>query len=79
MHRSLRPASYTAQLLKAGTSRVAQKVIEEAGESALAASQGKMEELPKEVADLLYHTLVLLAASGIAPEAVWRELRQRRG
>ena len=77
--RDLPEGSYTAQLLKAGTSRVAQKVIEEAGESALAASQGNIEELPKEVADLLYHTLVLLAASDLTPEAVWRELRLRRG
>ena len=77
--RDLPEGSYTAELLKAGTGRVAQKVIEEAGESALAAAQGNMEELPKEVADLLYHVLVLLAASDITPEAVWKELRQRRG
>ena len=37
------------------------------------------ENLPKEVADLLYHTLVLLAASDLGPEDVWRELRERRG
>lgn len=77
--RDLPKHSYTAKLLKAGISRVAQKVIEEAGESALAATQGNTQELPKEVADLLYHTLVLLAASDLTPEAVWRELRQRRG
>ena len=76
--RDLPEDSYTAELLKAGTGRVAQKVVEEAGESALAAAQGNMEELPKEVADLLYHALVLLAASDITPEAVWKELRERR-
>ncbi|MBI2856505.1 MAG: bifunctional phosphoribosyl-AMP cyclohydrolase/phosphoribosyl-ATP diphosphatase, partial [Chloroflexi bacterium] len=32
-----------------------------------------------EVADLLYHVLVLLSASGVGPEEVWRELRERRG
>ena len=70
--------SYTAKLLQEGVGRVAQKVIEEAGETALAAAQGNNEELPKEVADLLYHTLVLLAASGASPNDVWEELRQRR-
>jgi phosphoribosyl-ATP pyrophosphohydrolase/phosphoribosyl-AMP cyclohydrolase len=70
--------SYTAKLLQQGVSRVAQKVIEEAGETAIAAVQGNTEDLPKEVADLLYHTLVLLAASGVAPGQVWEELRQRR-
>ncbi len=70
--------SYTAKLLQEGVGRVAQKVIEEAGEAALAAAQGNNEELPKEVADLLYHTLVLLAASGVSPNDVWEELRERR-
>ena len=59
--------------------RVAQKVIEEAGETAIAAVQGDVEHLPAEVADLLYHTLVLLAASGVTPKQVWQELQNRRG
>ena len=71
--------SYTAKLLQEGTARIAQKVIEEAGEAALAAVQGHEEDLPKEVADLLYHTLVLMAASGVTPNQVWDELRERRG
>ncbi len=76
--RDLPEGSYTAELLKAGVGRVAQKVVEEAGESAVAAAEGKTQELPLEVADLFYHALVLLAASGTTPEAVWRELRKRR-
>ena len=71
--------SYTAKLLQAGMGRIAQKVIEEAGETAIAAIQEDQEGLPKEVADLLYHTLVLLAASGVTPNQVWEELRNRRG
>ena len=71
--------SYTAKLLQEGTARIAQKVIEEAGEAALSAVQNDQESLPKEVADLLYHTLVLLAASGVTPNQVWEELRNRRG
>lgn len=70
--------SYTAELLKAGTSRVAQKVIEEAGELAIASVEGKGEQVRREVADLFYHTLVLLASLGAPPESVWQELRERR-
>ena len=70
--------SYTARLLQEGTARVAQKVVEEAGEAAIAAAQGDRENLPKEMADLFYHSLVLLAASGVSPQAVWEELRSRR-
>ena len=70
--------SYTAQLLASGTGRVAQKVVEEAGESAIAAVQGEKEALAGEVADLLYHTLTLLAAAGVSPREVWAELAKRR-
>ena len=77
--RDMPEGSYTARLLKEGTGRVAQKVIEEAGEAAIAATQGDKENLPGEVADLLYHVLVLLSASEVTPGQVWKELRQRRG
>ena len=76
--RDLPEGSYTAELLRRGIGRVAQKVIEEAGETALAAAQGDTDSLPAEAADLLYHTLVLLAASGVTPNQVWEELRSRR-
>ena len=72
-------SSYTVKLLDSGVTRVAQKVIEEAGESALAAATGAKEELAAELADLLYHTLVMLAASDMGPEQVWEELRARHG
>lgn len=70
--------SYTTQLFNSGTSRIAQKVAEEASEVAIAAASGDRESLPSEVSDLLYHTLVLLADTGLSPEAVWKELRNRR-
>lgn len=76
--REMPEGSYTASLLRSGVGRVAQKVIEEAGESALAAAQGQKEALAGETADLLYHALVLLAASGVTPEEVWEVLRERR-
>ena len=75
--RDMPEGSYTAELLRDGPARAAQKVVEEAGESAIAAVQGDTDHVTREVADLFYHALVLLAASGSSPEAVWRELRQR--
>ncbi len=77
--KAAKPAnSYTVQLLEAGVSRVAQKVIEEAGETALSASTGDIASVPEEVADLLYHTLVLISATGTKPDDVWNVLRKRR-
>ncbi|MAF38946.1 MAG: bifunctional phosphoribosyl-AMP cyclohydrolase/phosphoribosyl-ATP pyrophosphatase [Chloroflexi bacterium] len=70
--------SYTASLFQEGVPRIAQKVVEEAGETAIAASIKDNENLPGEIADLLYHTLVLLAATGVQPEAVYEKLRERR-
>ena len=70
--------SYTSELLNSGTGRIAQKVIEEAGESAIAATQGAKEELVSEVSDLFYHTLVLLADSNLQPKDIWEELGKRR-
>lgn len=70
--------SYTSQLLREGIGRIAQKVIEEAGETSIAATMGDSENLPGEVADLLYHVLVLLSASEVTPQQIWQELRGRR-
>ena len=70
--------SYTTSLFKGGVARIAQKVVEEAGATAIAAAINDTESLPGEVADLLYHTLVLLAATGVQPEAVYEKLRERR-
>ena len=70
--------SYTTSLFKEGVACIAQKVVEEAGETAIAAAINDAESLPGEVADLLYHTLVLLAATSVQPEAVYEKLRERR-
>jgi phosphoribosyl-ATP pyrophosphohydrolase/phosphoribosyl-AMP cyclohydrolase len=71
--------SYTAKLFKDGVERIAQKVIEEAGEVAIAGVTGDRDHVVRETSDLLYHSLVLLSALGATPEDVWRELRDRRG
>lgn len=75
--REMPQGSYTAQLLQGGSARIAQKVIEEAGEAAIAAVKDDSAQLVEETADLLYHALVLLAASGARPEDVWQTLRAR--
>ncbi len=77
--KSARPeGSYTAKLFEEGVDRIAQKVVEEAGEVAIAGVRGNKEQLVMEVADLVYHSLVLLSASGAKPEEVWQELRSRQ-
>lgn len=70
--------SYTAKLFAEGKDRIAQKVVEEAGETAIAGVKDDKEHLVREVADLMYHCLVLLSAAGAKPEEVWQELRSRQ-
>jgi phosphoribosyl-ATP pyrophosphohydrolase len=72
-------SSYTAQLLKAGVSKCAKKFGEESVELALAAVGGDRKEIAAESADVLYHLLVLWAASGIAPKDVYAVLKSREG
>ena len=69
--------SYTVQLLNSGVDRVAKKVGEEATEVVIAAMKGDRDELRYEVADLVYHTLVLLEQQGLKLEDVWKELDAR--
>lgn len=71
--------SYTADLFREGRERIAQKVIEEAGETALAAAAGASDRATSEAADLLYHLTVLLEDSGIPLNDVAQELVRRRG
>ncbi len=68
---------YTTRLFEAGVKRIAQKVGEEGVETALAAVAGDADELRNEAADLLYHLIVLLRASGLSLEDVRQTLVQR--
>src|ERR1700759_898658 len=70
--------SYTAQLLKRGVAQCAKKLGEEGVEAALAAVGGKKREIVAESADVLYHLLVVWAATGVKPKAVYKELDARR-
>ena len=72
-------SSYTAKLLAAGVEKCARKFGEEATETVIAAIQRDKTELAKESADVLYHLMVLWAASGITPEDVYSVLKSREG
>jgi len=71
--------SYTAKLLAGGIEKCAKKFGEEATEAVIAAIQKDKTELAKESADVLYHLLVLWAASGITPQDVYAVLQSREG
>jgi phosphoribosyl-ATP pyrophosphohydrolase/phosphoribosyl-AMP cyclohydrolase len=71
--------SYTTRLFEAGIKRMAQKVGEEGVETALAAATNDREELVNESADLLYHLIVLLRASGLGLSEITAALESRHG
>lgn len=71
------PGSYTATLFAAGEDEMAKKVGEEAVEVILAVKGQGDERIISEVADLLYHTLVLLAARNLTLAEVEAELGRR--
>jgi phosphoribosyl-ATP pyrophosphohydrolase len=67
-----------ARLLAKGVDRIGKKIGEEATEVVIAAKNADHGELAHEIADLWFHTYVLLAQQGMTPEEVWDELRSRR-
>ncbi len=70
-------ASHTADLVRSGVRRVAQKVGEEGLEMALAGAGGTDDEVIGETADLLYHLLLLLRVRGLQLGEVLTKLRSR--
>lgn len=69
--------SYTAYLLSAGENEILSKIAEESGEVDHAAREEGDRRLVEELADLYYHTLVLLAARGLKLADVEAELQRR--
>lgn len=69
--------SYTASLYARGTKRIAQKVGEEAVETALAATVHDREETINEASDLLYHLLVLLQQENLSLATIAANLQKR--
>ena len=72
-------SSYVAKLYARGTDAILKKIGEEATETVMAAKDGQSEKIIYEVADLWFHTLVLLAHQGLKPADVLNELARREG
>lgn len=72
-------SSYVAKLFHKGQDAILKKVGEEAVETIMAAKDGDKTHLTYEVADLWFHTLVLLANEGLSYTDVLNELARREG
>lgn len=71
--------SYVASLYAKGLDKILGKIGEEATETAVAGKGGNPEEVIYEAADLIFHTLILLAHYDLPPERIYAELRRRFG
>ncbi|MBI3715817.1 MAG: phosphoribosyl-ATP diphosphatase [Betaproteobacteria bacterium] len=74
-----RESSYVASLNAKGLDAILKKVGEEATEAVIAAKGGNREEIIRETADLLFHTLVMLGYQDISLAEVLAELERREG
>jgi phosphoribosyl-ATP pyrophosphohydrolase len=70
-------SSRTARLLRAGRSKMAKKLAEEAVEVVIDAMNGHSDAVVRESADLLYNLVVLWVASSVHPKDVWTEMERR--
>jgi len=71
--------SYVSKLLNGDVDRILKKVVEEAGEVVLAGKNSNREEIIYEMADLWFHSLVMLGHYSIPPEEIYQELGKRFG
>lgn len=69
--------SYTAKLLTGPEDSLLKKIAEEAGEVIMAAKDADSDHLRYEVADLLYHLLVVMDRWDVTPESLAEELASR--
>ena len=76
---SPQPGSYTSKLFEEGHDKILKKVAEEAGEVLLASKGGKKEEIVHEVADLFFHTLMVLGYHDLPLQDIYEELGGRFG
>ena len=72
-------SSYVAGLYRGGPNAILKKVGEEAAEVVIAAKDGDRRAIVREVADLWFHTLVLLVQQELEPGEVLDELERRFG
>ena len=71
--------SYVARLFAQGPEKIAQKVGEEAVETVIAAIANDRDAVTRESADLLFHLMILWAATGLRPDDIYAELARREG
>ena len=72
-------SSYVAKLHSKGLDAILKKVGEEATEAVIAAKGGDHHEVVYETADLWFHTLIMINASGVELDEVLAELQRRSG
>jgi phosphoribosyl-ATP pyrophosphohydrolase len=71
--------SYVAKLFAQGEDAMLKKIGEEATETVLAAKSGDRLHLVREVADLWFHCMIVLARHGVGPGDVLAEMHRREG
>jgi phosphoribosyl-ATP pyrophosphohydrolase/phosphoribosyl-AMP cyclohydrolase len=76
--KSMPPGSYTASLFKKGLDKIGEKIIEEADEVVDAAKNRGRDGLKQEIADLLYHVIVMAVDRELELRMVFDELKKRR-
>jgi phosphoribosyl-ATP pyrophosphohydrolase len=72
-------SSYVAALFAKGDDAILKKIGEEATETVMAGKDGDKLRIASEVADLWFHSLVLLARHGMGPDDIRKELLRREG
>ena len=72
-------SSYVAGLYAKGLDAILKKIGEEATETVLAAKTGERDKIIHETADLWFHTLIMLAQTGVKPDDILAELERRFG
>lgn len=72
-------SSYVASLYDKGLDAILKKIGEEATETVMAAKDGDNDKIVHEIADLWFHTLVLLAERNLSADDVLNELARRFG
>jgi phosphoribosyl-ATP pyrophosphohydrolase len=76
--RNPKEGSYTNYLFEKGLDKILKKVGEEASEVIIGAKNENKDEIQYEIADLIYHIMVLMVQQGITWDDITTELKKRR-
>lgn len=71
--------SYVSSLYSKGTDQILKKIAEESAEVIMATKEGETDKIVYEVADLWFHTMILLRHKNIAFSDIEKELMRRYG